>query len=236
MSKTRNRGQQSNDHKLFHSKWLPIFQEAVDDMQYLLSKAYGANAALQIVGNRYKLNKRQRQAISRISAPQQAIILRKQKELQLDQIKDKDIAIDGFNLLILLESILSEAYFFKCRDGAYRDISSVHGSYKRVVKTEEAILLVGKTLNDLSVARVLWLLDEPISNSGRLKSMLRNMAEIHGFSWEVELVFNPDKVLIEGKEVVISSDSWVLDEAAQWFNLPAYFMEQGLLSGNCIEV
>ncbi len=237
MTKIRNRGQHPNDHKLFNEKWWPVFREAVDDLCYLLSKKYGSNGALQIVGNRYKLNKRQRIAIQRMSASKRDIEIRKHKQISIEQIKEGKIAIDGFNLLILLESILSGAYFFRCRDGSYRDISSVHGSYKRVAKTEEAIQLIGETLKNFGVDSVLWLLDEPISNSGRLKILLLEIAKTYNFPWEVQLVYNPDRALIESGATVISSDGWVINESKAWFNMPAYLLEYGfLLKGNCIAV
>ena len=72
----------------------------------------------------------------------------------------------------MLESVLSGAYVFKGRDSIYRDISSVHSTYKRVEKTEEAICLVGTVLKEMNVKKVKWYLDEPISNSGRLKTRL----------------------------------------------------------------
>lgn len=108
------------------------------------------------------------------------------------ELNDQIIEIDGFNILILLESALSGGYVFKGRDGLYRDISSVHGSYKRVVKTEEAILMIGECLQSLKVQRVKWYLDQPVSNSGRLKSKLLELSGAQAFNWEVELVFDPD--------------------------------------------
>ena len=76
----RNRGKQSNDDKSFSSKWHPIFKKAVDDLCYLLSRGYADNSSLQIVGNRYKLNKRQRNAVIRMSCSRQQTLGRKQSE------------------------------------------------------------------------------------------------------------------------------------------------------------
>lgn len=231
----KNRGKHPNDPKLFNSKWHPIFQEAVNDLCYLLSKAYGAKSALEIVGNRYKLNKRQRLAILRMSSSEQEIATRKQRECPVRQIREKAVAIDGFNLLILLEGMLSEAYIFKCRDGTYRDISGIHGSYKRVVQTEEAIILIGNTLKNLRVGAIHWFLDSPISNSGRLKEHLLQISYKQNFSWEVELMYNPDKALIASDKIAITSDGWVLNEVRAWFNLPAYLVNKKLIRGNIIE-
>lgn len=236
MRTTKNRGKQSSDDKWFALKWHPVFTEAVDDLSHLLTRGYANKSALGIVGNRYKLNKRQRNAVSRISCSNQEILKRKQSECQKTDLDGSIIEIDGFNLLILLESALSGAYLFESRDGLYRDISSVHGSYKRVVKTEEAILLVGQVLKDLKVKSVRWYFDQPVSNSGKLKTRLLELSKEHGFNWQVDLVFDPDKVLAKSNNIVISSDGWILDQVPNWFNLGAYLIEEFISNAAVIKV
>lgn len=233
---TRNRGKRSSDDQLFAPKWFPIFTEAVDDLSYLLTRGYADHSALEIVGNRYQLNKRQRNAILRASVGQQEITGRNQTACQATDLVKETIEIDGFNLLILLESALSGAYLFKGRDGLYRDISSVHGSYKRVVKTEEAIHLVGDVLKAMKVEKVHWYFDQPVSNSGRLKTRLLEISESHQYNWEVTLVYDPDKVLAKSENIVVSSDGWILDHATRWFNLGAYLIDNKIPEVNIIEV
>ncbi len=233
---TRNRGKQSSDDKWFAPKWHPIFSAAVDDLCHLLSRGYAANSALQVVGNRYKLNKRQRNAILRISTSDEENRLRTKSVCSIKDLKNGTVEIDGFNLLILLEAALSGAYIFKARDGLYRDISSVHGSYKRVMKTEEALHLIGSTLKDLEVKEVKWYLDQPVSNSGRLKTRLYELSAENDYRWNAELVFDPDKVLAKSKEIVVSSDGWILDNAERWFNLGAYIIERQLKEANVMEI
>ena len=230
----RNRGKHPNDDKLFNQKWRPILKEAVIDLSYLLTKGYGINSALQLVGNRYRLNTRQQKALMRLSANRTKLAQRQAKALSPTLLQGRTVQIDGFNLLILLESALSGAYIFKCLDQTYRDISSVHGSYKRVTKSEEAIIMVGQTLADLAVTKVQWLLDAPVSNSGRLKTKLLEIATIHNFPWEVQLVNNPDADLVISQEIVITSDAWILDGCQTWFNLGAYLIDKKLLAANLI--
>lgn len=230
----RNRGKQSSDDQHFSKKWHLIFREALDDLCFLLTRGYADGSALQLVGNRYKLNKRQRQALLRVSCNETEFMARQATELKAKDLKNKVIEIDGFNLLILLESALSGAFIFKARDGLYRDISSVHGSYKRVVKTEEAIILTGKLLNDLEVDAVKWYLDQPVSNSGRLKTRLLELGTTYGFNWKVELVFDPDKVLAKSQNVVVSSDGWILNQVNQWVNLGAILVDDHIQDANVL--
>lgn len=208
----------------------------MDDLCFLFTRGYGEPSALQLVGNRYRLNKRQRNAVMRMSCSEAEKEKRAASSCQPKELKGQIVEIDGFNLLILLESTLSGAYVFKGRDGLYRDISSVHGSYKRVLKTEEAILLVGQVFKKLEVQSVRWYLDQPVSNSGRLKTRLMELSRENDFNWEVELVFNPDKVLAESKEIVVSSDGWILNETARWFNMGAYLLENWIDDVHSIEV
>lgn len=236
MGRTRNRGKQSSDDTLFAAKWLAVFKEAADDLCFLLSRGYADSSSLQLVGNRYKLNKRQRNALSRICCSEAERIQRNLSKCSAADLKNQAIEIDGFNLLILLESALSGAFIFKARDGLFRDISSVHGSYKRVVKTEEAIVLIGNVLKSYAPKSVKWYFDQPVSNSGKLKTKLLELSTLHDFNWEVELVFNPDKILAESKAVIISSDGWILDRAAQWFNLGAILIEEFVEEVSLIEV
>ncbi|WP_215224029.1 DUF434 domain-containing protein [Echinicola shivajiensis] len=232
----RNRGKRSSDDKWFADKWHPIFKEAVNDLCYFLSRGYAERSALQIVGNRYKLNKRQRKAIYRMSCSDEQVALRTRSSCNVGSVKHEEVEIDGFNLLILLESILSGAYVFKGRDGLFRDISSVHGSYRRVLKTESAIILVGNALKELEVGPVKWYFDRPVSNSGRIKTKLLEISDNNGFNWEAELVMNPDKVLVTSSKIVITSDGGILDHVGKWFNLGAYLIDNHINHPNIIAV
>jgi hypothetical protein len=224
----RHRGQQPNDAKVFSEKWVPTLQEAVRDYSLLLSRGYPETATLQLVGNRYRLNERQMKAVFRASCSNQALLLRQRTALEFGDLFQETIAIDGYNLLITLESVLSNGIILFCRDGCFRDMASIHSTYKRVEETIPAIELIGETLNELGVFQANWYLDSPVSNSGRLKMLLLEIATQKGWNWNAELVFNPDKTLLETNQIIISSDSWILDRAKLWFNMLAYIIEKKL--------
>ncbi len=224
----RNRGPASGDLALFHDRWRSVFHNAASDLSWLLSKGYAISGALQLVGNQYRLNKRQRLALRRMSVATQDILNRTSKVMRACDLRNRAVAIDGFNQLILIEGALSGAFIFKCQDGIYRDISGVHGSYKRVTQTDEAIALVGKVLQKFGVKEVEWVLDQPISNSGRLKKQLLHISKNHDFSWSVLLTHNPDRYLSKSEKVVITSDGEIIDHARQWYNLMGYLIRYHL--------
>jgi len=220
----KHRGKHSKDEYNFSKKWHPIFATAASDLSFLLGKQYGEKSALALVGNRYQLNKRQQRALSLITCPSDKIISRKQKALKPEALHGQDIAIDGYNLLITIEAALSQGYILVGQDGSYRDIASVHSTYKKVDETIPALLLIDKTLKELSVKHVQWYFDAPVSNSGRLKVLLYELAAQNKSNWNIDLVFNPDTMLIEKKKICVTADSWILDEVDAYFNLSQYII------------
>lgn len=220
MSQLRNRGKQGRDDLIFgHENMRQRIREACQDMNYLLTRGFAEKSSTQLVGNRYRLNARQQQVVKGMSASNQQIVRRKRHEVQENALTNEILIIDGFNLLIIMESALSGAYVFKGLDDCFRDISSVHGTYKKVNQTIDVLRQVGDYLQQAEVKQVLWVFDKPVSNSGRLKTMLRELSEENNYNWVIELDNNPDKILAESLFIGVSSDAWVLDRMDRWFNL-----------------
>jgi len=223
----KNRGKEASDDRLFgNPKMQEKLKEAAKDMLYLLGRGYAEKSSLQLVGNRYRLNTRQQRALQGMSASEQQIISRTEKSIAPKDLKGKTLAIDGFNILIILESAMSGAYVFKGLDGYFRDVAGVHGTYKRVKKTEEVLLLIGNVLKELQVTAVKWYFDTPVSNSGRLKTILRELAEQYQFPWNIYLDNNPDAVLADTDHIVVTSDAWILDRANKNSNLAEHLIEK----------
>jgi hypothetical protein len=225
-SKQKHRGHHQQDPKLFAASALPNLNQAVSDLSWLLTRHYPDKAAIKLVGDRYRLTQRHRKALLRASCSDVALELRRKVLIPTAELEGTSLAVDGYNLLITIESGLAGGYVFECRDGCYRDIASVHGTYRKVEETLPALSLIGHTLQKLGVKEVNWFLDKPVSNSGRLKILMYEVAEEQGFPWKIRLVNNPDKVLLgqEG-QVIISSDGWVLDQVARAFNLHRYIVD-----------
>lgn len=232
----RNRGKNTSDDSLFGSeKHVQTLKMAVQDMHYLLSRAYPERASSELAGNRYRLKTRQIQAIRGASASQHQILNRKSKETGPEDLRGQIIYIDGFNVLILLESLLSEAYIFEGLDGCFRDLSGVHGTYKRVNQTLPSLELVASFFRSCGVGKLCWVFDKPVSNSGRISQFVSEFAQERQLAWETSVEFNPDQFLAEHGEVVISSDAWILDHCKKWFNLIRYLIDKESLTANIIQ-
>ncbi len=233
----RNRGKNTGDDTLFGSeKQIGKLKLAVEDMLYLLSREYPEKAASELVGNRYRLKTRQIQALRGASASATQLQNRQLKHVNSSSLKGETVYIDGFNVLILLESLLSEAYIFEGLDGCIRDLSGVHGTYKRVNQTLRAVELVASFYQKNKIQKLVWIFDKPVSNSGRIKQIILEFAEEHQLNWEGDLQYNPDKFLAESSETVISSDAWILDHCKAWLNLIGYLIKEENLSVNLIKL
>ncbi|RMG26036.1 MAG: DUF434 domain-containing protein [Bacteroidetes bacterium] len=223
----RHRGQHSLDPRLFHPQQLPVLNQAVKDMSYLLTRGYGENGALKLVGDRYRLTQRQRKAVLRASCSDQALAYRLANMLEPADIQNQAVVVDGYNLLITVESALGGGIVLACRDSCYRDIASVHSTYRKVAETLPALTLIGTHLRSLGCSHITWYLDAPISNSGRLRHNMLALSEEKHFGWEVLLANNPDKKIAASEEsIAISSDSWVIDHSRRWFNLHRFIVDQ----------
>ncbi|AZA53445.1 DUF434 domain-containing protein [Chryseobacterium sp. G0201] len=233
----RNRGKNTGDDTLFGSeKQIDKLKLAVQDMNYLLSRDYAEKASSELIGNHYRLKTRQIQALRGVSASENQIQNRRLKQFEISDVKDKIIYLDGFNVLILLESLLSEAYIFRGVDGCYRDLSGVHGTYKRVNQTQRSIELVSIFFQKAELQKLIWIFDKPVSNSGRIKEIIIKFAQENNLSWEVDLQFNPDKFLAENAEIIVSSDAWILDHCQKWFNLIDFLIQEEKLSVNLVKI
>ena len=224
----KHRGAHPEDRKLFADDQLPALRTAVRELSWLLSRDYSIKGALKLVGDRYALTDRQRLAASRAACSDQSKEHRAATHLPVDAMAGKEIIIDGFNLIITIEAALSGGILIHGRDGCIRDLSSVHGSYRSVNETDQAINLIGTALAGLRPKSVAWLLDRPISNSGRLAKRIRDLATETAWNWTVEVLFNPDAEIIASGHLVVSSDSHVLDETDRWINLTRNLLDHRL--------
>lgn len=213
-----------NDQAIFSGEPLLRLRDAVYEFCWLLNRGYARHSVMQLVGDHHQLVKRQRLAISRAACSNISRESRKTTCLQIEQIKDRQLVIDGFNLIISVETAMAGGLLLRCCDGCIRDIAGIHGTYRLVHETRQAVELIGNVLQAFSPASVLCLFDKPVSNSGRLAEMVRDIATVHRWNWQAELIDNPDQVIRNSGKVAITSDSAILDGGVQWVNLGAYLI------------
>ncbi|MGA2034768.1 MAG: DUF434 domain-containing protein [Thermoguttaceae bacterium] len=218
----RHRGPHPEDLRLFAPACWPILQQATADLCWLASRGYPRSSAVKLVGDRYGLVARQRIAVARSACSETERAERQARRVAPNAVAGRPLWLDGYNVLTTVEAALAGGIILAARDGAYRDMASMHGSFRRVAETQPALELLGSHCADLKVAQCIWCLDRPVSNSGRLRKLMTELAAARGWRWQVELVADPDRLLTAAQPagaVVASADSVVLDRCGPWFNL-----------------
>jgi hypothetical protein len=226
--KRTHRGPHPADAKLFAASAISDLRSALADFSLLLTKGYAEKSSLKLVGDRFSLIERQRIAIMRSACSDQQLTSRKEREVKVAELGGKSIIIDGYNVLITIEAAMSGGVIFKGHDGCFRDLASIHGTYRKVTETIPAVELIGKFLKEYNVRDCLWLLDSPVSNSGRLKTLIGELARKNKWEWDIELLPSPDAKLTRTDLIVASSDSVVLDDCKRWVNLARAVIEAKL--------
>ena len=224
----QHRGAHPADRHLFSEDQLPVLRTATTELSWLLSREYQMKSSLKLVGDRFSLTERQRLAVSRAACPDASLRRRNEHYASIEEIRNEQIVVDGFNLIITIEAALSGGVLILGKDQCIRDLASVHGSYRSVQETRQAISLIGAELQQLGPRAVTWLLDRPISNSGRLARKIEEIATENGWPWNVRVVFNPDAEIMSSSQIAITSDSSILDRVERWTNLKAYLLAQRL--------
>ena len=234
--KRAHRGPHPDDARLFAPEQWPHLCEAVHDLSWLLSHGYASASALKIVGDRYQLDQRQRNAVSRCSCSDAARDARRRSQVDLVDLVGKTLLVDGYNVLTSIEAALAGGVVLSARDGCFRDLASIHGTWRKVQETIPAVELLGTFLQQLQLKNAVWYLDSPVSNSGRLKTILREIAASHGWAWEINLVRDPDRILAESDELIATADSAVLDRCQRWVNLARAVIERMIPQARVIEL
>lgn len=215
------RGYVPEDERNFSPSSLKTMRTASRHIAYLINEGYDLKQASLFVGNHFLLSERQRLAIVRSLCTEAQLENRRAKEKE----KGSEVWMDGFNTIITLEVIFSSGIYFSCMDGTIRDLAALRGTYRIIPETLEGIRLLLHVLQDLQVSTAHILLDEPVSNSGRLKSLLAEMGEDLPIQLDIQILKDVDRALYD-KENVISSDSVILDHCRSWLNLMARCLEQ----------
>ena len=214
------RGYVPEDDRNFSLESIKTMRTASRHITYLINEGYDLKQASTFVGNHFLLSERQRLAIMRSLATAEQLAVRRQKLVPLSELSGREVWIDGFNTIISLEVLLSHSILFSGMDGTIRDLAALRGTYRIIPETEPAVRLMFDVLTEAAVRKINILLDEPVSNSGRLKALIAEVGENYSFDLDIQILKNVDRELYR-KEHVITSDSIILDQCVSWVNLLA---------------
>ncbi len=194
-------------------------QKAAQDFRHLLNRGYARKASLELVGNRYQLLSDERHLLHRGVFSDIYSDSRQKKKIPLKEIQNKNLAIDGYNVIITIEASLLGRPLVLGDDGFIRDISGLSGNFKKSERTEETLQLILNALKKIKPRRTLFLFDAPISMSGRLAQEVRDWMQRENISGEAKAVKVPEKILIGFPGMVATSDTAIIDQSKKVVDL-----------------
>jgi hypothetical protein len=196
------------------------------DLKFLLNRKYKKKVALNLVANKYLLNKDGRNYLVRKVFSDEKSRDRSHKIVDINNITNKTIFIDGYNVLISVETICNREYgsLIMCDDGVLRDLKAVFGKYKINSTTENALNNIITILSQHNPAYIFFFFDSPVSKSGELAQITKSIIRIHKLNGSAVTNKNVDFELVKLSKkyngIVATSDGPIIDKVKNVLDIP----------------
>lgn len=205
-------------------------QNATYDLKFLLNREYPKKNALEFIGNHYLLDRDERNYLLRTIYSNEKSEGRRSKIVPISKIRGKNLFIDGYNVLITVESICkSENSIVICEDGVLRDINAVFGKYKCKERTKIALNSIISLIKIYQPINTHFFFDSQVSKSGQLSKITEQIMREQEVTGSAETAPNVDYQLInlsnETDGVVASSDSVIMDKVNYILDIPNFILK-----------
>lgn len=218
----------SQREKLLKEKLLKPAQ----DTRSILRWGYPKFSTIRFVADHFQLSTEERQILTRVIMPPNKIISRINKKVACNGIKDRNLLLDGYNVLLSVDSLLKEEPMWFCDDGYIRDSRYYFSKAKQAEDIEEAVDVVLRFLLEAGPKSVIFLLDAQISRSGELAGFIRHKMREYEISGETKTSKLADFELkseganLEKNVILATSDGIIIDSVQEVLDIPACLMEK----------
>ncbi len=197
----------------------PRFREAAEDLRYLLSRGYNREGAVKFVGDRHQLTRLERLTLYRAVYDRETADVHRGKMVPVLALKGRKLTVDGYNVLLTVESLLEDRLTVVCDDGFLRDVSGVHGRHRPTEITERALKLILELLQKAKPSQVMFSYDAQVSFSGELAALTQALLREYGLHGEAHAVVQADVFALQHGEIVSSSDAVLIGKAKKVVDL-----------------
>jgi hypothetical protein len=197
-----------------------VLRRAAVDVRYLLDRGYPRESAVRFVSDHYRLPQEQRFALIRVVVPTELAREREAKMLPIEAIEGRVVFVDGYNVLIAVESLLGGMPVYKGDDGFLRDTQGIFRSYKASEVTAPALSEILELIAGADPCDVEILLDQQISMSGRLAGLIREIMDKRGIPGTARTARDVDHQLKFADGIVATGDGNVIDAVSCVVDIP----------------
>ncbi|MBN2481200.1 MAG: DUF434 domain-containing protein [Bacteroidales bacterium] len=201
------------------------FIQACRDYFYLIDRNYPERGTLKLIGDRYRLSGDQRTVLYRgISSRERS---GRRSKLLVNDIREKNLMIDGYNVLFSLLNYRLGRIMFIGTDNILRDAGALHGKIRNEVLFRECVMLWIRYLRDHMPESIEVYLDAPVSHSEKHAQMIRDMMVQHQMKGNCHVVRSADWALKRFQAgIIATSDTVIIDNTGTpVFDLPRNILE-----------
>lgn len=198
----------------------PKLADAVRDLRHLLNRGYPRDSAVGFVANHYRLKLQQRHLLARCVFSEDEIANHRTRAVGAKGVWSQKLGVDGYNVLITVESILSGKQVIKCDDGFLRDLRALFGKYRASRATRSALVELLAAVRGAKPEEVVVLFDQQVSRSGELAAMAREEMVRLGLKGDARTAVGTD-AKIRNFDVAASSDRAIIERARAVWDIPA---------------
>jgi len=186
------------------------FRQGALDYFYLQERNYPQKGTLKLVGDRHKLSGDQRTVLYRGISSTQCSNNRKKR--LTTNIKDKNLFIDGYNVLFTILNYRLGRLVFISTDGILRDAGSLHGKIRNDVLFYNCITLLFDFFTAKKPSYLNIFLDSPVSHSVKHKNIIDKALDQSSLNGSCKLVKSPDLEIRQNSGgIICSSDTAIID-------------------------
>jgi hypothetical protein len=162
-----------------------------------------------------------RYVLARVISSSKSAKARKAKAVPVQALRDADVIIDGYNVLITVESLLAGRPVYLSDDGFLRDTFGIFNRYRPAELTDDALAAIFDLLVAAAPARIAFLLDQQMSRSGELAARIRALMADRQLPGTTCTAKDADHRLKTFTGIVASADGCIIDSASVVVDIPA---------------
>lgn len=202
--------------------------QAIRDYRYLLNRNYPQKSTTKLVGDKYQLNREERSILYRGISGESPAELRRSK--RSNQLTGYRVLIDTYNILFTLSNYLNGRPVFISDDGYLRDAGELRGRISKKKQLGEILNIIFRFLNGNKEHEYLLLVDQPVSNSGKLASEINEFLSRNSIMGNASTCDSPDYIIISQAsydDIACTSDSVIIDSVkSPVFDLSFHLLKQ----------
>lgn len=194
-------------------------KRGIRDLRYLLNRGYPRSSAVEFVSDHYQLELDDRHLLARCVFSDEEVRKHQKLRSDVEEVSDCEIGVDGYNVIITVESIQRGKRVVICDDGFVRDLRALFGKYRMDDHTDMAVETVVELLRKIDPARVEFFYDKQVSKSGELAGFTRRVMDDCGLEGGASTSGETDAE-VRKMEIAASSDRAVIEKSRGAVDLP----------------